>query len=236
MSTPQVFFPLKQGLIISCNRLGNEPFTADDMLLLFARAGLDGGAAGIRAEGAPLVSLIKQNLPTTVIGWCASTYDDGRMRVSGSFQEVESLLHAGADIIAIDGTFRRRDGMSGPQYVEAVRQRFNCPLLVDVSTYAEGIACADYGADGISTYLSGGTLDTSYYDSETPDFNIVRTLTRELTIPVIADGRILIPKFAKDLLLDGAWSVVIEAAVTKPKIITGWFLDAVQKAREDQVS
>jgi N-acylglucosamine-6-phosphate 2-epimerase len=234
MTAAELFDKLKNGLIVSCSCIGSEPFDDAGMQARFALAAVQGGAVGIRAEGAELVSAVLQGTGVPVIGWAASKFEDNRLKVTGSFAEIEKLLQAGSAAIAVDGSFRRREGITGPQYVESVKRQFDCPVLADVSTFAEGMACADYGADALSTFLSGLTVDTGFYSEDRPDFNIVQTLVRELTIPVIAHGKIDVPKFAKDLLLDGAWAVVIDTVVTKPKIVTGRFADALRKAQQER--
>jgi N-acylglucosamine-6-phosphate 2-epimerase len=225
---------MRNGLIVACTAVGSEPCNSIEVQTLFAQAAVQGGAKGIRAEGAALVKAVRDSVSVPVIGWAASRHEDGTLKVTGTFAEITALLTAGSDLIAVDGTFRRRDGLTGPQFIERVKKEFDCPIIADVSTYAEGIACADYGTDAISTYLSGFTTETSYYPEERPDFNIIQTLVRELSIPVIADGKINIPKFAKDLLLDGAWAVVIETVITKPATVAGWFTTALQKAVDEK--
>lgn len=234
MTTIQTLQEIRNGLIVSCTARDSEPCSSIAAQTLFAQAGVQGGAKGIRAEGPALVKAIRECVAVPVIGWSASRHEDGTLKVTGTFAEIHDLLTAGSAMIAVDGTFRRRDGLTGPQFVERVKKEFDCPIIADVATYAEGIACADYGADAVSTYLSGFTTETSYYPEERPDFNIVQTLVRELTIPVIADGKINIPKFAKDLLLDGAWAVVIETVITKPATVAGWFTTALQKALDEK--
>lgn len=100
--------------------------------------------------------------------------------------------------------------------------------MADVATFAEGTACADFGADCISSTLSGYTPDTAVYDKNKPDFHLVQALVRQVKIPVIAEGKINIPKYARDMIDYGAWAVVVGTAISRPRVITSWFKDAIE--------
>jgi N-acylglucosamine-6-phosphate 2-epimerase len=150
------------------------------------------------------------------------------VRITGSFKEVEKLFEIGCQIIAVDGTFRTREGLRGPEFIGEIKSRFNTVIMADVSTYAEGIACADYGADCISTTLSGYTPDTKYYPMDKPDYDIVEKLVKDIKIPVIAEGRINRPEFASGMIARGAWCVVVGTAITRPKTITAWYIEAIK--------
>lgn len=223
-----VFERFKKGLIVSCQSEGDDPFNKPELLALFAKAAIMGGAKGIRAQGKDNVSLIKSQVDVPVIGLMKSKFDDGYVRITGSYSEVETLLATGCDIIAIDGTFRKRENLSGPQFIEEVKKRYNCIIMADVATFAEGTACADFGADCISSTLSGYTPDTAVYDKNKPDFHLVQALVRQVKIPVIAEGKINIPKYARDMIDYGAWAVVVGTAISRPRVITSWFKDAIE--------
>ena len=98
---------LQYGMIVSCQSEGDDPFNADPMYMaLFAKAAEIGGAVGIRTQGIEKLKAIKQAVHLPVIGLLKSQFPDGTVRITGSFKEVEELIAAGSDIVAIDGTFR----------------------------------------------------------------------------------------------------------------------------------
>lgn len=221
---------LRGKLIVSCQADGNEPFNRPEYLLLFAKAALNGGASGIRTEGYEKTKYIKQNVSVPVIGLKKSKFIDGTVRITGSIEEVEKLMETGCDIIAVDGTFREREGLNGPLFITEIKKRFPCQIMADISTYSEGIACYDYGADCISTTLSGYTPDTQMLPKDEPDYKLVSKLSKSIPIPVIAEGKINQPKFAKHMLEYGAWAVVVGTAITRPHTVTNWFVEEMKKA------
>ena len=153
---------------------------------------------------------------------------DGFVKITGSFEDVESLLETGCDIISIDGTMRIREGISGPDFITKVKEKYNCIVMADISTYEEGIACAKAGADCISTTLSGYTPHT-ISDLELPDSELVCKLVKDISIPVFAEGRINTPQLAKQMIENGAWAVVVGTAITRPRVITKWFVDKINE-------
>lgn len=219
---------LKYGLIVSCQAEDDSPFNSPEGVAMFAKAAVQGGAVGIRSEGIEKTKMILSQINVPVIGLLKSKFEDGFVRITGSFKEVEQLKNIGCHIIAIDGTFRIREDLRGNEFISEVKKRFDIIVMADVSTYEEGIACSDYGADCISTTLSGYTPYTKYYPMDKPDFDIVEKLARDVKIPVIAEGRINRPEYACEMISKGAWSVVVGTAITRPKMITSWFVDAIK--------
>lgn len=224
----EIFNSLKHGLIVSCQAEEDSPFNSPQAVALFAKAAVQGGAVGIRSEGIEKTKMILSEVNVPVIGLLKSKFDDGFVRITGSFSEVEMLKKIGCHIIAIDGTFRKREGLRGPEFISELKKRFDAVIMADVAAYDEGIACADCGADCISTTLSGYTPDTKNFPLDKPDFELVKKLVKDVKIPIIAEGRINRPEYAAAMIANGAWSVVVGTAITRPKIITSWFVEAIK--------
>jgi N-acylglucosamine-6-phosphate 2-epimerase len=222
-----VFQKLKNGLIVSCQAEGNSPFNTPEGVTLFAQAAVQGGAAGIRSEGIEKTKMIIKSVKLPVIGLIKSSFDDGYVRITGSFADVEDLLSIGSTIIAIDGTFRKRENLSGPDFIANVKQRYNCIIMADIDGEQEAIACAAAGADCVSTTLSGYTPETKNKD-QYPDIQLLSALTKKLTVPVIAEGRINTPEMAAKMKAHGAWSIVVGSAITRPSEITKWFVQSLK--------
>jgi N-acylglucosamine-6-phosphate 2-epimerase len=218
---------LKHKLIVSCQAEGDSPFNSPEAIFLFAKAAVMGGAGGIRSEGIEKTAYIKNNLSVPVIGLIKSSFNDGSVRITGSFKDVESLLKIDTDIIAIDGTFRERENLTGPEFIEEVKKRYGCIVMADISTIDEAIACEAAGADIISTTLSGYTPETKNSSSE-PDYELVERLTKVLKVPVVAEGRISSPAQAAEMIKRGAFTVVVGSAITRPIIITSQYVEAVE--------
>jgi len=226
----ELFNQMRNGLVVSCQSEEGDLFNQPDLITLFAKAAIMGGAAGIRSEGIEVTRMIVENVNVPVIGLLEPDFEGSTHPVTGKYPEVEALLGTGCHIIAIDGTFRIRDKLRGPEFIQEIKKRYNCCVMADVSTYAEGVACSDYGADCISSKLSGHTSDTSFYSKDEPDFNIIQKLIREISIPVFAEGKIKSPKFARKMIEYGAWAVIVGSAITRPRVITSWYIEEMKKA------
>ncbi len=225
----EIFQKLKGGLIVSCQAEGDSPFNSPEGVTMFAKAAQSAGAAGIRSEGIDKTRAIIKNIGLPVIGLVKSKFENGYVRITGSFKDVEELLSIGVDIIAVDGTFRKREGKTGPEFISALKGKHDCIVMADISSFDEGIACAEAGADCVSSTLSGYTPDSNNNGKDAPDFDLVRKLSSSLKIPVFAEGRINSPEMAVKMKQSGAWSIVVGSAITRPSIITGWYVDALSK-------
>lgn len=220
---------LKNGMIVSCQAEGEDPFNADpEYMALFARAAEMGGAIGIRTQGIAKLEAIKRATNLPVIGLLKSQFSDGTVRITGSFAEVEQLIASKADIVAIDGTFREREGMAGPEFIKAVKERYGCLVLADIATFEEAKACEEVGADCVSTTLNGYTPDTlQLHDG--PNYDVLKECVDGLTIPVFAEGRYNTPSEAGKAMELGAYAVISGTAITRPRVITQWFVEEIKK-------
>lgn len=225
----EVIEKLKHCMIVSCQSEEDDPFNADPMYMgLFAKAAQMGGAKGIRTQGIAKLRAIKEMVNLPVIGLLKDKFEDGTVRITGSFIEVEQLIEAGSDIIAIDGTFRLREGLSGPDFIKSVKERYNCLVLADIATYDEAIACEKAGADCISTTLNGYTPGTlQFHDG--PNYDVLEQILKDVHVPVFAEGRYNTPADAKHAMELGAYAVISGTAITRPRVCTSWFVEAVNQ-------
>lgn len=223
---------LKGGMIVSCQSEGDDPFNANpEYMGLFAKAAEMGGALGIRTQGIEKLKAIKSAVSLPVIGLLKSQFPDGTVRITGSFKEVEMLIEAGSDIVAIDGTFREHEGLSGPAFIKAVKQKYGCVVLADIATCEEAIACAKNGADAVSTTLNGYTPDTMS-SVEMPNLYLLDEILKAIDVPVFAEGRYNVPSDAQKAMEMGAFGVISGTALTRPRVITKWFVEAIEKGKK----
>lgn len=220
---------LKGGMIVSCQAEGDDPFNANpEYMALFARAAEMGGAIGIRTQGIEKLQAIKRATKLPVIGLLKSQFPDGTVCITGSFNEVEQLIAAGSDIVAIDGTFRKREGLSGPEFIKEVKKRYGCIVLADIATYAEAKSCEEAGADCVSTTLNGYTPDTlQFHDG--PNYDVLKECVEGLIVPVFAEGRYNTPAEAGKAMELNAYAVISGTAITRPRVITQWFVNEIKK-------
>ena len=215
-------------MIVSCQAEGDDPFNAiPNYMALFAKAAEMGGAKGIRTQGIAKLEAIKNATKLPVIGLLKSQFEDGTVRITGSFMEVEQLIDAKSDIVAIDGTFRKREGLSGPDFIHDVKNRYGCLVLADIATYDEAKACEEAGADCVSTTLNGYTPDTiQFHDG--PNYELLKECLAGLSIPTFAEGRYNTPAEAGKAMELGAYAVISGTAITRPRVITQWFVEEIK--------
>lgn len=226
-----LFDSFKRKLIVSCQAENGFPLDSPEGVLLLSQTVLLGGASAIRTCGLEKVKLLKQSIDVPVIGLTKSKFEDGTVRITGSFEEVEGLVQAGTDIIAVDGTHRLREGLSGPDFIRQIKQKYplQC-IMADISTYSEALDCKQAGADCVSTTLSGYTPQSASVSHEKPDYVLLKQLVADMPdYPVIAEGRFNTPNDAAQAIQCGAWAVVVGTAITRPHLITSWFVEAIEK-------
>jgi N-acylglucosamine-6-phosphate 2-epimerase len=191
-----------------------------------ARAAVEGGAVGIRANGPADIQAIRQAVSLPIIGISKVDLPGFAVRITPRLSDALAIMQAGAHIIALDATDRPHpESADASNWIQAVQRATGCPVMADVSTFEEGLAAARAGADLVSTTLSGYT---SYSPQQLePDFELVRRLSAALSVPVIAEGRIAKPPPARMALEAGAYAVVVGAAITRPQWITRQFVQAL---------
>jgi N-acylglucosamine-6-phosphate 2-epimerase len=225
----EIISKLKHGLIVSCQAEGDSPFNIPEGVTMFAKSAIAGGAVGIRSEGIEKTKMILKTVDIPVIGLIKSQFDDGSIRITGSFSDVDDLSFIDCPIIAVDGTFRKREGLTGPEFIRRIKSEFDSLIMADISKEDEAVECELAGADLISTTLNGYTPETMQDKIHSPNFELVKSLVNKLKKPLIAEGRIISPDAAKKMIELGAYAVVVGTAITRPQIITSWFVDAIKR-------
>lgn len=219
---------IEKGLIVSCQALEDEPLHSSFIMSKMAFAAKQGGATGIRANSYEDIVEIKKAVDLPVIGIVKRVYEDSDIYITPTIEEIDELVRAGSDIIALDATDRTRpNGKSLQVFMKEIREKYHgLILMADVSTYEEGIRAFELGFDIVSTTLSGYTPYSKKLDN--PDFELLERLVKEVTVPVIAEGRIWTPEEAKKALEIGAHAVVVGTAITRPREITRRFKDVIE--------
>ena len=230
MNKKEIIEKLKGKLIVSCQALPGEPLYIenDTMMPLMAVTAKRAGAAGIRTNGERDVKEIKKTVDLPVIGLIKKEYEGFFQYITVTMKEIDTLVKAGADIIALDCTMRERgDGKTVNGFIKEIKEKYpDIILMADISTFEEGVNAEKAGVDMVGTTLSGYTPYSEKTDG--PDFKLVEKLSKELAIPVIAEGKIHEPQQAKKMLELGAHAVVVGGAITRPLEIAQRFVKAVE--------
>ncbi len=212
---------IKGKLIVSCQALVDEPLHSSFIMGKMALAVKQGGASGIRAQGQEDILEIKQNVDLPIIGIVKRNYADSEIYITPTKKEVDELLTTGCEMIALDATLRKRPNNEKIEDLVAYIHAHNVLAMADCSTYEECIHAQTIGFDCVSTTLCGYT---SYSEQiEGPNFALMKRLLLDLTVPLIAEGKINTPQDLQEVLAMGCYSAVVGGAITRPQNITANF-------------
>lgn len=220
-----LFGQLKGKLIVSCQASPGDPMENVDALRRMAAAAMGAGAAGLRVNSAAQVRAIRRDTDAPIIG-IEKKYSKLGLRITPDFASAAALAAEGASIIALDCTEREWPG--GEPWREIVRRihsELKLPVMADIATVDEAMAAAAAGVDCVGTTLYGYTDETRGHD--TFGWPLLKQLRQQISVPIIAEGRIAAPKQARRAIDGGAWCVVVGSAITRPGVITANFVRAL---------
>lgn len=215
---------LKGKLIVSCQASEKEPLYSPEVIIKMSKAALEGGAEVLRLEGVQSVRQIKHLFNCPIIGLYKKVYEDSQVYITPTKKEVSAIAIAGADIIAVDATLRKRPNQEELSEVLAEIHKYNLLAMADISTFEEGVNAEKLGFDMVGTTLSGYTPYST--QGEAPDFELLSNLTNTLKIPVIMEGKIWQPEQVTEAFARKAYAVVVGSAITRPQLITKRFFEA----------
>lgn len=229
MTKKELLDSIRGKMIISCQAVEGEPLYVEEksVMYLMARAAKMAGTPMIRTSSIRDVIAIKEETGLPVIGLVKVQYDGYESYITPTMKEVDDLVEAGSDIVALDCTMRRRgDGTTINDFLAQIREKYpDIILMADISTYEEGINAAKNGVDIVGTTMSGYTEYSPKTDG--PDYELMRRLAADLDIPVIGEGRIHDPAQAAEALKTGIWAIVVGGAITRPLEIAQRFMKAI---------
>lgn len=230
MKKEEFFEQIKGKVIVSCQAVKGEPLYVEEksIMYLMARAAKQAGTPAIRTSSIRDVIAIKEETGLPVIGLIKVQYEGFESYITPTMKEVDELVEAGSDVIALDCTNQKRgDGQSISAFITQVREKYpEAVLMADISTYEEGVNAWKLGMDIVGTTMSGYTPWSP--KTEGPDYELVKRLSETVDIPVIGEGRIHSPGQAVEMLNAGAHAVVVGGAITRPLEIAQRFIKAVE--------
>ena len=220
----------KGSIIISCQALPGEPMYCEEMSIMpfFAKAAKQAGSKCIRTSSIRDVVEIKKATGLPVIGLVKRVVEGYDSYITPTMQEVDDLVAADADIIALDCTLRKRgDGTTINEFIVQIKAKYpDIVLMADISTFEEGVNAEQCGVDLVGTTMSGYTEYSPKVDG--PDYELVKKLVATLKVPVIAEGKVHYPDQAKKMLELGAHAVVVGGAITRPLEIAQRFFRGIE--------
>lgn len=222
LNNQKIISDLKGKLIVSCQATETEPLYNPEALLSMAKSAIEGGAYALRASTPLPVRYMKSFFDVPVIGLYKAVYPDSDVYITPTTKEVDAIAVAGAEIIAVDATLRKRPNNETLENVLArIKSKHNLIAMADISTYDEALNAEKIGFDLIGTTLSGYTPYSK--QSEDPDFELLEKMVKTLKTPVIMEGKLWTPEQLEKALSIGAYAVVIGSAITRPHLITKRF-------------
>ena len=221
-------------MIISCQAVEGEPLYVEEksIMYLMARAAKQAGTPAIRTSSIRDVVAIKEETELPVIGLVKIQYPGYEEYITPTMKEVDDLTAAGADVVAMDCTLRKRgDGTTVNEFIAQIKEKYpDIILMADISNYEEGINAWKCGVDIVGTTMSGYTAYTVSGTDE-PDYELMERLARDTDIPVIGEGRIHYPEQAVRALQTGVWAIVVGGAITRPLEIALRFQKKIRESR-----
>ena len=214
MSTNNLISQLNQGLIVSCQAPTDSPLHNPIVIAAMAKASMNQGAVGIRIDTPDHIKAVRLQCPTApIIGLWKQQILGYDVYITPQFHHAEAIAMAGADIIAIDATLRKRPGEETvAELIARIHNELGKPVMADIDTMENAIAAVASGADLVGTTLYGYTNETKHL--KPPGFDLLVQLVDKLEVPVICEGGISSPLMANEALKLGASAVVVGAAIT----------------------
>jgi N-acylglucosamine-6-phosphate 2-epimerase len=221
----------RHGLIVSCQARADNPLHGPVHMAAMAFAAEQGGAVALRANGLADIAAIRAVSTLPVIG-LSKDFSQTEVMITPTTAAALAVIHAGAQIVALDCTDRARPAGDDWRDIIAAIHAAGAQAMADIATLAEGLAAVQAGADYIATTLSGYTAETAGTGPD-PDLALVAALAQATDLPVIAEGRIATPRHAAQALDAGAYAVVVGTMITNPRAITQRFVRDLEQRRLD---
>lgn len=224
---------LQSSLVVSCQAPSNSPLHDAGIIAKIALACVNQGARGLRIDSPSHIRAVRKLLPNIpIIGLWKQMGLNSDVYITPRLEDAIAVAEAGADIIAIDATQRKRpNGESLSTIIPYIQQQLGKLVMADIDTKENAIAARDLGVDFIGTTLYGYTEETKQF--QPPNFQLMAELVREIDKPIICEGGIKTPEEAKKALEIGCFCVVVGTAITGIDILTQRFVNSIDFSKKD---
>lgn len=227
MNKNTVLDSLRGQLIVSCQANPDSPLRDPYIISRLSLAAIQGGAAALRVQGFDDVQTVRAVTSVPIIGLTKTDRSDTAVYITPTSAEAVKLVQLGSQVVALDATLRPRPEPLAEMF-RAVQEAGGL-VMADISTLEEAQHAYSLGADIVGTTLAGYTPESRQL--ATADWELMDEL-RRAGLPFIAEGRLNSPVDAAKALRLGAYAVVVGSAITRPDVITGWYREAVDAARD----
>lgn len=218
---------LRSGLIVSCQAFEGEPLFGPAHMTAMARAAIEGGAVGLRANGPDDIAAIRQVTTLPLIGLYKVRSATSAVYITPTRSAAAAVVAAGCDVVALDATSRSRpNGETLADLIATIRADLHCAVMADAASLEDALMAEALGADYVGTTLAG-YVPGGRVAGDGPDLALLADLVKHCQRPVIAEGRYTTPEQVAEAFACGAYAVVVGGAITRPQDITRRFVSAV---------
>ena len=215
---------IKNEIIVSIQAMPNEPLYNVVCINGMAKSIVElGGASVLRLAGTRDINNIKTLYPDVIVIGITKpkiipdNYKD-IVYITPTKADCARVIDAGADIVAFDGTMRKRPNNETLEDLIRFIKSQNKLAMADVATFEEAKNAVKLGVDIVSTTLSGYTTETKDKPNM-PDFELVKEIKENLDIFTILEGKIWEKEDITKAFEAGADAVVVGSAITRPQLI-----------------
>lgn len=223
---------LKNEIIVSIQAMPSEPLYNVVCINGMAKSIVElGEANALRLAGERDINNIKTLYPNVIVigitkpNIIPDNYKE-LVYITPTIADCAKVINAGADIVALDGTMRKRPNDEKLEDLVKFIKSKNKLAMADIATFEEAKNACKLGFDIVSTTLSGYTSETQNKPDK-PDFELVKEIKENLNIFTILEGKIWEKKDVIQAFKTGADAVVIGSAITRPQLIYKRFKEGV---------
>lgn len=231
MKNEQIVSSIKNGLIVSCQALEDEPLHSPFIMAKMALAAKVGGAVGIRANSVVDIKAIKEEVDLPIIGIIKRDYENSEVYITPTMSEIDDLVSTGVEIIALDATSSLRpNNQTLESFVKQIKTKYpNQLLMADCSTVDEMLNADKLGFDFISSTLVGYTKQSKDLKIDENNFEIIRNTIKQISNKFIAEGNIDTVEKLQSVMKLNVHCVVIGSIITRPQNITRKFVKVINE-------
>ena len=241
MNKQEVYESLRNGLIVSCQAVPEEPHYMPGITTTFAKCAKWAGAKGLRVNSPEDIRAIKKEVDLPIIGIWKINRNIKDVYLTPDLASAKSIWDAGAQIIALQATNHYRDdGKLSYETIKEVKEHIPDALIfADVSTAEDARIAANLGADFVAptlaNYTKAGAFDKLVIQ-DAPDFILLRDILKAVegtNTKVIMEGKVSTPEIAVQCLYMGAYAVVVGNAITRPHITAKRFVRMIDGFKDE---
>ena len=215
---------LKNEIIVSIQAMPDEPLYDEICINAMAKSVINyAQAKAVRLAGKRDIENIKKMFPNTIVIGITKPKEipvnyKELVYITPTIEDCKKVIKAGADIVALDGTLRKRPNDEKLEDLVKYIKNQNKIAMADIATFKEAQNAYDLGFDIVSTTLSGYTEETQN-NPDCPDFELVKKIKENLDIFTILEGKIWEKQDITNAFKSGADAVVVGSAITRPQLI-----------------